>query len=55
MSDRPAAANNLRDRLNALMYVAIDLEWREDNPVTNVKPLKMRSEGFHTWTEAEIQ
>lgn len=54
MSDRPAAANNLRDRLIALMDLAVDLEWRPDNPVRPVKPLKTKSKGFYTWTEEDI-
>lgn len=51
----PAAVNNLRDRLNAIMDVAVDLEWRNENPVSTVKRLKVRSTGFHTWTEEEIK
>lgn len=54
-SQTPTAANNLRDRLKALMELAVDLEWRQDNPVTTVKPLKVHSKGFHTWTEEEIE
>ena len=54
-NDTPSAANNLRDRIKALMDLAIDLEWRADNPVKHVKPIKTRSTGFHTWTEEEIE
>ncbi|SDE86271.1 tyrosine-type recombinase/integrase, partial [Limimaricola pyoseonensis] len=54
-SETPSAANNLRDRLKTLMDLAVDLEWRRENPVPSVKPLKVRSRGFHTWTEAEIE
>jgi integrase len=54
-SETPSAANNLRDRIKALMDIAIDLDWRNDNPVQQVKPLKVRSKGFHTWTEEEIE
>jgi integrase len=53
--DTPSAANNLRDRLKMLMDLAVDLEWRQDNPVILVKPLKVRTKGFHTWSEAEIE
>lgn len=52
--ETPSAANNLRDRLKALMDLAVDLDWRKENPVITVKPLKVRSKGFHTWTEGEI-
>lgn len=54
-SPTPSAANNLRDRLKALMDLAVDLEWRQENPVLTVKLLKVRSQGFHTWTEEEIE
>lgn len=54
-SNTPSAANNLRDRLKALLDLAVDLEWRKDNPVTTIKPYKIRSKGFHTWTEEEIE
>ncbi|MFU8863265.1 MAG: tyrosine-type recombinase/integrase [Rhodobacterales bacterium] len=54
-SETPSAANNLRDRLRAIMDFAVDLEWRKENPVKTVKPLKVRSKGFHTWSEEEIQ
>jgi integrase len=54
-SETPSAANNLRDRLKTLIDLAIDLDWRKDNPVIFVKPLKAPSRGFHTWSEEEIQ
>lgn len=54
-SETPAAANSLRDRLKALMDLAVDLEWRKENPVITVKRLKVRSKGFHTWSEKEIE
>ncbi|QUS36186.1 tyrosine-type recombinase/integrase [Falsirhodobacter algicola] len=53
-ADTPAAANNLRKRLIQLLDYAITLEWRTDNPARATKPYKVATEGFHTWTEAEI-
>lgn len=53
--ETPSAGNNLLDRLRALMDLAVDLDWRLDNPANNVKRLKERSGGFHTWSEAEIE
>ncbi len=50
----PAAANNLRKRLKALLDHAVDLGWRADNPAASVKPFKVASQGFHTWNEDEI-
>lgn len=53
-ADTPAAANNFRKRLIQLLDYAVALEWRTDNPARATKPYKIASEGFHTWTEAEI-
>lgn len=50
----PAAANNLVRRLRTLMQFAVDRGLRADDPTANVKPLTIKSDGFHTWTEAEI-
>jgi integrase len=56
MADRPAAANNLRDRLNVLMQLAVDDGWRKTNPVATAKRVKQRpSKGFRTWTEEDIE
>ncbi len=49
------AANMLRKRLNALMKFAILEGLASTNPVTATKPYKVKSDGFHTWTEEEIQ
>lgn len=54
MADRPAAANNLLDRLKLLMRFALDGGWRTDDPTLRVRGFKLDSEGFHTWTEEEI-
>lgn len=55
MSDRPSAANHLLDRLKALFRFAIDAEWRADDPTYLVKGYKLDGDGFHTWTEEQIQ
>lgn len=54
MSETPAAANNLLDRLKALMKLALDLGMRNDDPTLRVTGYKNKSDGFHTWTEGEI-
>lgn len=54
MSDRPAAANNLLDRLKALMGLAVDIGMRKDDPTIRMRGYSIRSDGFHTWTEDEI-
>jgi integrase len=54
MADRPAAANNLRDRLNILMKFAVANDWIETNPVTLAKRIRHKTKGFRTWTEEDI-
>tara|TARA_R110002020_G_scaffold113518_8_gene261078 strand:- start:1952 stop:3061 length:1110 start_codon:yes stop_codon:yes gene_type:complete len=54
MSDRPSAANNLLDRLKALMALAVDIGWRKDDPTLRMRGYRTSSDGFHTWTEEEI-
>jgi integrase len=54
LADRPAAANNLRDRLNVLMKFAVSIGLREDNPVTLSKRVKHRTKGYRTWSEEDI-
>lgn len=54
MRETPSAANNLLKRLGQIFDFAIFLEWRPDNPARAVKPLKIRSEGYRTWQEAQI-
>ena len=54
MSATPAAANNLLDRLKSLLRLAIDLDWRKDDPTARLRGFKPSGDGFHTWTEDEI-
>jgi integrase len=54
LADRPAAANNLRDRLNVLMKFAISIGWIETNPITLSKRVKHRTKGYRTWSEEDI-
>lgn len=50
----PAAANNLLRMLRTLLQFAMNEGFRKDDPTAGVKPVKSRSEGFHTWSEEEI-
>jgi integrase len=50
----PAAANKFRKLLSVLMQVAVDKGWRKDNPVAGVKGIRIKSEGFKTWSEDHI-
>lgn len=53
-ADHPAAANNLLKTLRVLMGFAKSRGWRADNPAESVKKLTYRTDGFHSWTDAEI-
>lgn len=54
MAETPAAANNLLDRLRTLMRLAVDEEWRADDPTVGLKGFSQKTEGFHSWTEDEL-
>jgi integrase len=40
--------------IRALMKYAVDIGLREDNPATGVKLPNLKTDGYHSWTEAEI-
>lgn len=54
MAATPAAANNMLKVLRAVMRFAVDRGLVRTDPTTGVRMLRYRSEGFHTWTEAEV-
>ncbi len=51
---KPAAANEMRKILRALMQHAVETGLRDNDPTRDVKPVKIKSDGFHSWTEEEI-
>ena len=53
-AETPTAANRRRKVLGMLLDHAIELGWRTDNPARKAKPYKIKSTGYHTWTEDEI-
>ena len=54
MATTPDMANRYLQNLRTLMQLALDLEWIETDPTQGVKKLTVKSDGFHTWTEEEI-
>jgi integrase len=50
----PAAANALLKMLRILMQFAVAEGMRRDDPTKGVKRVRSQSEGFTTWTEADI-
>lgn len=53
-SATPDAANRVLGMLSILMDLAVERGIRADNPCTGIKKLKHKSEGFATWSEANI-
>jgi site-specific recombinase XerD len=53
-ANTPAAANNMLRMIRLLMRFAIDEEWRKDDPTLGIKTMRIKSDGFHCWTEEEI-
>ena len=50
----PESANSLRKILRAMMQHAIEIGLRGDDPTRDVKAIRVKSDGFHSWTEDEI-
>jgi integrase len=48
------AARHWLKAIRALMRYAVDVGLRQDNPATGVKLPDLKTEGYHSWTEAEI-
>jgi integrase len=53
-SNAPHAANNLLKVLRYLLDHAIAEHMIEHNPAIGVKKHRVKSDGWHTWTEAEV-
>lgn len=51
---KPAAANEMRKILRALMRHAVETGLRDNDPTRDVKPVKNKGDGFHSWTDEEI-
>jgi integrase len=53
-ADKPDSANALRKALRAMMQHAVEIGLRADDPTRDVKAIRVKSQGFHSWTEDEI-
>ena len=51
---KPNSANRLRKVLRAMMTHAVEIGIRADDPTREVKAVRIKSDGYHSWTEAEI-
>ena len=54
-ADKPAAANTFVKVIRALMRFAAERGMIATNPALGIGPVKNKTTGYHTWTEAEIQ
>jgi integrase len=51
---KPESANALRKALRALMQHAVEVGVRPDDPTRDVRAIASKTQGFHSWTDAEI-
>ena len=54
-SKKRFAARHWLMAIRALMNYAVEIGLREDNPAAGVKLPNLKTEGYHGWTEAEIE
>jgi integrase len=54
-ADKPEAANMLRRVLRAMFAHAVEDGWRKEDPSRDVKAIRSKTDGFHSWSEAEIE
>src|SRR5215470_17842672 len=54
-ADRPATANALRMALRVLMKHAVEVGLRADDPTRDVRAIRVKSDGHHSWTDDEIE
>jgi integrase len=52
--ETPFAANHWLRMIKTLMKFAVAEGWRKDDPTAGIKRIRIRSDGYHTWSEAEI-
>jgi len=53
-AEKPWAANALRKMLRAMIKHAIEIGLRADDPTHGVRAIRIKSDGHHSWTDAEI-
>lgn len=53
-SDKPNSANGLRKVLRSMMLHAVEVGLRTDDPTRDIKALRVKTDGYHSWTEEEI-
>src|SRR5262245_66333032 len=54
-AEQPGAANGLRMALRVLMKHAVAIGLRADDPTRDVRAIRVRTDGHHSWTDNEIE
>jgi integrase len=50
----PAAARNFLNTIRAMLQFAVEIGFLSHNPAVHVKRVKIRTDGYRTWTEEDI-
>jgi integrase len=53
-AEQPGAANGVRMALRVMMKHAVEIGLRADDPTREVRAIRIRTEGHHSWTDDEI-
>jgi integrase len=53
-AEKPDSANLLRKVLRAMMQHAVEIGLRKDDPTRDVKAIRVKTDGYHSWTDDEI-
>jgi hypothetical protein len=53
-AEQPDSANGLRKVLRAMMKHAVEAGMRADDPTRDVRAIRVKTDGFHSWTDDEI-
>jgi integrase len=51
---KPGSANSLHKVLHVMMQHAVEIGIRADDPTRDVRAVRVKSDGFHSWTDNEI-
>ncbi|HTK34703.1 MAG TPA: tyrosine-type recombinase/integrase [Caulobacteraceae bacterium] len=54
-ADTPTASNYVIQVVRWIVQYAIDQGWRKDDPTIGLKKIRVKSEGYHSWSEEEIR
>jgi integrase len=53
-ADKPDSANGLRKAIRAMMKHAVEISLRADDPTRDVRAIRVKSDGYHSWNDDEV-